>query len=308
MRVEKAHITIMKRTRITLILSLLFPLTLFSQISGIIIDKTTNKPIPYSNIWVKNEFLGTTSDFNGNFNLNDSLINRNLIISAIGYETQEFNINKKSIQILLVQKTYEIEEVVIKPVKKKSKVIAQFKESEIEHYYSSGARPWIAARYFKYNSKYKETPFIEHIKIMTMSYSDTAIFGLRFLSVNETGKPSDDLLSELIIIRPKKGYSLTTVDLAEYYLKFPENGLFIATEFYVIDKNLYEFETTLKETKETVTAKNYGPLIGNILETNYENSWIYVYGEWRKPYKINSSKNKYKDKYWDLAITINLMN
>lgn len=293
---------------IIIILSLLFPLTLFSQIRGIIIDKTTGEPIPYSNIWVENEFLGTTSDYSGNFKLNDSLINRNILISAIGYEKQKFFIEKRSFEVLLVPKFYEIEEVVVKPIKKKSKKIAQFKESEIEHYYSCGARPWIAARYFNYNSQYKETPFIDNIEIMTMSYSDSAIFSLRFLSINETGEPSDDLLPEPLIIKPKKGYSINTVNLSEYYLKFPENGLFIATEFYVIDKNLYQIETTSKETKEKVTAMNYGPLIGNIVETNYENSWIYVYGEWRKPYKINSSQKKYRDKYWNLAITINLMN
>lgn len=291
-----------------LIVTILIPLNSFSQISGFVINKETDQLIPFSNIWVENELLGTTSDYNGNFKLNDSLVNRTVIVSAIGYETQKFLLSENSNKILLVPKSYEIEEIVIKPVEQEEKEIGKFNESKIEHYYSCGAKPWIAARYFSNKEEYAETPFLSQIEIMTMSYSDSAIFGLRFLSVNESGEPSDDLLSEFIIVKPKKGYSKTTIDLTEYYLKFPEHGLFIATEFYVIDKNLYEFERISRKTKEKVIAKNYGPLIGNILEKNYENSWIYVYGEWRKSFKINSSKKKYKNKYWNLAITVKLSN
>ena len=294
--------------RFLLIVTILFPLNLLSQIHGIVIDKETNEPIMFSNIWVENELFGATSDYNGAFVFNDSLINKNIIVSAIGYETQKFLLANKSNRVLLDPKSYQIEEILIKPIKGKEKKIGKFKVSEIEHYYSCGAKPWIAARYYPYKDKYAETSFLGQIEIMTLSYSDSAIFGLRFLSVNELGEPSTDLLSEYIIVTPEKGKSKTTLDLSEYHLKFPENGLFIATEFYVIDKNLYEYETISRETKEKVIAKDYGPLIGNILEKNYENSWIYVFGEWRKPYRINSSKKKYKNKYWNLAITIKLTN
>ncbi|MDY0199969.1 MAG: carboxypeptidase-like regulatory domain-containing protein [Tenuifilaceae bacterium] len=293
---------------ITLIITILFPLSLFSQINGIVIDKKTDKPISFSNIWVENIYVGTTSDYDGKFIFNDSLINKNIIVSAIGYKTQKLLLAYTSNRVLLVPKSYEIEEIVIKPIKKKEKTVGKFKESEIEHYYSCGAKPWIAARYYPYQDEYAETSFLSQIEIMTRSYSDSAIFSLRLLSVNEQGEPSTDLLSENIIVHPKKGYSKTTLDLSEYVLKFPENGLFIATEFYVIDKNLYEYETISRETKEKVKAKDYGPLIGNILEKNYNNSWIYVFGEWRKPYRINSSKKKYKGKYWNLAITLKLTN
>lgn len=291
-----------------LIITILIPLNLFSQIHGLVLNKETDQLVPFSNIWIENELIGTTSDYDGNFEFNDSLVNRTIIISAIGYENQRFILTENSNRILLAPKLYAIEEVVIKPVEQKEREIGIFKEKKIEHYYSCGAKPWIAARYYPNNEEYAETPFLRQIEIMTMSYSDSAIFGLRFLSVNEKGEPSDDLLSEFIIVKPKKGYSKTTIDLTEYYLKFPEKGFFIATEFYVLDKNLYEIERISRKTKEKIKVQNYGPLIGNILEKDYKNSWIYVYGEWRKPSRINSSKKKYKNKYWNLAITVKLSN
>ena len=57
----------------------------FSQIKGVVVDEN-DKPIPYVNIWVENENIGTTSQEDGTFVLNDSEVNKNLIFSAIGYK------------------------------------------------------------------------------------------------------------------------------------------------------------------------------------------------------------------------------
>lgn len=294
--------------QIIALIIIIAPFNLFSQINGVVIDKETGDPIEFSNIWIENEFIGTTSDFKGNFEFHDSLFNRNVIVSAIGYETKKFQLNKTSSIISLTPKSYEIQEVIVKPKKKKTKELGKFKTKKIEHYYSCGAKPWIAARYYKYDPRYKKTPFISHLEIMTISYTDTAIFGLRLLSVDENGKPGEDLLTKPLIVNPKKGKGITRVDLSSFNLKIPREGFFVATEFYVIDKNLYEKEKYSGKTKEKIKVKDYGPLIGNILEKDYENSWVYIYGEWRKPFKINSPKRKYKNKYWNLAITVKLTN
>lgn len=145
--------------KIILIITILIPLNLFSQIHGIVVNKKTDQFIPYSNIWIENELIGTTSDYYGNFEFNDSLLNRTIIVSAIGYETQKFILTEKSNKILLAPKLYAIEEVVIKPVEQKEREIGKFKESKIEHYYSCGAKPWIAARYYPNNEEYSETHF-----------------------------------------------------------------------------------------------------------------------------------------------------
>jgi hypothetical protein len=44
----------------------------------------SNKPIPYVNIWVENENIGTTSEENGSFSIHVEDQNKVLIFSALG--------------------------------------------------------------------------------------------------------------------------------------------------------------------------------------------------------------------------------
>lgn len=55
-----------------------------------IIDSKTKEKIPYVNIWVENENIGTTSNEKGEFELK---INNTKIIlfSAIGFETRKIS-------------------------------------------------------------------------------------------------------------------------------------------------------------------------------------------------------------------------
>jgi hypothetical protein len=126
--------------------------------------------------------------------------------------------------------------------------------------------------------------------------------------VNDSGKPGQDILNEPIIVQPEKGEAITTVDVSNHYIKFPEEGLFVATEFYVIDQNLYEREYYSKKADKKITRTNYGPLIGNILEKDNKNAWIYIFGSWQKTKEIAYKKRKYRGKYWNLAIELTLTN
>ncbi len=136
----------MKKFYLLVIMTL--PLHLYGQIDGIVVDKETNKPIPFVNIWVENIDVGTSSDNEGNFHLIDSVINRNLIVSSVGYETQKISIKNSPITILLQPKIYELKEVTVNPKKSQKAEIGTFKKSKIISFYNSGGKPWIAARYF----------------------------------------------------------------------------------------------------------------------------------------------------------------
>ncbi len=118
----------------------LFSLYLFSQTSGLIIDKSTGKGVPYVNIWIENENIGTTSDFYGKFLIKGELTGKYLILSAVGYERQKVEINGNSLTIKLTPKTYEIEEAVINQSENSSKIgCGEFNKSKIRHYYACGS-------------------------------------------------------------------------------------------------------------------------------------------------------------------------
>ena len=67
------------------LLLLLLGTFIYSQIKEIVLNES-NKPIPYINIWVENENIGTTSNEGGSFNI-DAKTDKVLVCSAIGFES-----------------------------------------------------------------------------------------------------------------------------------------------------------------------------------------------------------------------------
>jgi hypothetical protein len=60
----------MKRT--LLFICLVFPVCLYGQVSGVVIDSETKKPVPFANIWVEKMDIGTTTNENGLFQFTDT--------------------------------------------------------------------------------------------------------------------------------------------------------------------------------------------------------------------------------------------
>jgi len=301
----------MKRLGLLLV-HLLISVWSVSQIGGVVIDAQSNNPIPYVNIWVENEEKGTTSDKNGYFSLKDSLKHKTLIISSIGYEKQKIVVNKPFMTILLKPVVYAIEEVVIKPQKRKTIVIGQFRRSDLSLFVGNGSLPGtpglpqIFARYFPYQPEYENT-FIESIRFMTYSKVD-AIINLRFFLVNGYGEPGRDLLKDNMIVDVKKGYKNNKIDdFNGMQLQIPRDGLFVAFEFLIIKENEYYFKRVLNEaTKENVSATGFMPFIGTIDSKTNLNSWIYFKGKWGKDLGKRYHEMNQPDKNHVLAIEIKL--
>ena len=63
-----------------------------SQIKGVVKDSISGEPIPYVNIWVENETIGTTSEENGTFVLATSS-DKNIVFSILGYDKKTLKAN-----------------------------------------------------------------------------------------------------------------------------------------------------------------------------------------------------------------------
>ncbi|MDC9722645.1 MAG: carboxypeptidase-like regulatory domain-containing protein [Urechidicola sp.] len=116
-----------------LILTLLFlSFTSFSQstINGLVKDKK-GEPIFAVNVYSKSfPQKGTTTDFDGNFNLIIDSLNDTLLVSYIGYETKEILLStidiSKPLVIVLNKNSQTLEEVIIKardPISEKFSVV-----------------------------------------------------------------------------------------------------------------------------------------------------------------------------------------
>ena len=135
-----------------ILISLLFlHLAVFSQTKGIVVDEN-KKPIPYVNIWVENENIGTTSEKNGTFEINTTDKNKILVFSAVGFETQKVKVSDCKIVILQFI-SYPLNEVVIEnPQFDKEIEIGDSKKQNFQHW--SGKTPSVLVKFFRFKNEY----------------------------------------------------------------------------------------------------------------------------------------------------------
>ncbi|MEP7093903.1 MAG: carboxypeptidase-like regulatory domain-containing protein, partial [Flavobacterium sp.] len=83
------------------------------QITGIITD-SKGQPLPSANILEKGTTNGVTTDFDGKFSIKISNENATLVISYIGFDTQEVKVNgQSSINLMLMESAASLNEIVI---------------------------------------------------------------------------------------------------------------------------------------------------------------------------------------------------
>lgn len=288
------------------IVFLLYSNMAFTQIQGRLLDSITKKPVKYVNIWVENKDIGTSSDENGNFQFTKIDSTETLIFSSIGYKTFKTNVKNINSLILLQPNSVNLSEILIEKKGSTEIVIQKYKKRKINYYLSCSNKPRIIGRFFIYNDYYEKTPFIKSIKILTKSNIDKAKFNIRLYTTNKEGEPENYLNHKLITRIAKKGKNNTIIDISKLKIEYPENGIFIAIEWLIIENNKYNFSYTMnKEKHKSIT---YEPSIGTIPANSNKNSWLYQKGVWKKIRKTKSSLKKYNEKYNLIAMELTLSN
>lgn len=83
-----------------------------STCKGVVID-TTGEPVIGASILVKGTTTGTITDFDGNFEIPNVKKGATLVISFMGYETQEIVWNGQDLKVTLKDDSQQLEEVVV---------------------------------------------------------------------------------------------------------------------------------------------------------------------------------------------------
>lgn len=297
-----------------LVFLLFLTFSLSAQIRGVVKDSITGEPIPFVNIWVENETVGTTSESNGSFSL-DIKDEKVLVFSALGYEVKKAS--SKTDIILLKPKVFELKEVVIEQPKFN-------KEIEVGNYETSGFRIGLgninSAVYFKPYDEMITHPFLKEIKFLTKSDIEKAKIRIKILTINADNSPGESLIDEEIIVSVKKGKNKNTIDLSGYRFKIPLNGFFISFEKLLIEENKYYTEHTYKDhqgNKITQKSMSIEPELC-FIPIEYDIIWqSTINGNWTKSKKHilkdpksyeNLLMRKYHDKYLAPSMTITLTN
>ena len=163
----------------------------------------------------------------------------------------------------------------------KTTKIGGFKKSKINFYYGSNAQPKIRARFFPFASNY-ENALIKTLSLNTRSEVKDARFHIRIYAANKDGQPGQFLHDKIIKGIAKKGNQVTVIDLTHLNLTFPQNGIFIAIEWLIIEQNKYWNKGKDLETKKKVKEMAFAPLFGTMTSEQNENSWIFENGQWTK--------------------------
>lgn len=300
------------RFKVSLFILFLFITKLgLAQIQGVVVNKVTNQPIPFVNIWISGENIGTSSNHAGEFSILPSDSSKFIQFSAIGFESLKIELSKLEKETLLAPTATHIKEVSIIASKRKLKKVVNelslFNQSSTG--FGCGKIPWIVSKYFPFDSSFQNTPYLNQIRLRTRSAVKNARFNIHVQAADSTGKPGKYLLSENIFGYAKKGKHKTIVDLSPYEVTFPKNGLFIGFEFLVLDENKYEFEYTMPDSSRTFQGVSYEPSIFTETSSSRQNCWKYVKGEWEHIWEnYDRSTLKKNDTYSIPIIELTLSN
>lgn len=107
-----------RKTAIALLLSLMF--CCFANtaqaldLKGVVLDVKDNEPLIGASVKVKDKAQGAATDIDGNFSIPNVDPKASIVVSYVGYETQEVPVNGRSeITVLLKENTELLEEVVV---------------------------------------------------------------------------------------------------------------------------------------------------------------------------------------------------
>lgn len=275
-----------------------------AQFKGVVQDSITKLPIPYVNISVENENLGTTSEENGEFTIHVAEKNKNLIFSALGFEKKKIKISQAA-KVYLKPTAYQLDEVVIsKRYETREKEIGKV-ENQYLQAFDNGPR--IDTKFFAYDPAYKKTKYIKQVLITTDSKVADATFKIHFYTVDANGFPGEEMLNKDFIVSVSKGTKQTKFNVAKFNLRMPKEGLFVGFEKLIIERNKLETTLTDPNTKQIQIQKAYFPLV---LYAAIERDFTFVLsgGKWIKQTKRNPNDPTEKITVYEPAINLMLSN
>ena len=120
--------------------------TIYAQnsVSGKVLDKATNSPIPYATIYLPELETGTTTDEDGKFTIDLKKGTYKIVVSFIGFQSQALSISvplSDSLTIILAESAMEMKEVIISTPfhKLQSENVMKVEQMKLKELKASGA-------------------------------------------------------------------------------------------------------------------------------------------------------------------------
>ena len=208
-----------------------------TELIGQVIDALTEEPIPYVNIGLVDENIGTVSDEQGYFQLEIDPLQysqSNLRFSMIGFESKTYvlqeYLQKELLIIPLTEESTELEEVIVytKRTQFETKILGNKTTSKFIYAAFTSNK---LGNEMGFVVRQRKRPMILKKFNISLVENDYGLirFRLNFYSV-ENGLPTSTLLKENIIIETDATSGIVSKDLAPYEIVIDED-FFVSIEW-----------------------------------------------------------------------------
>ena len=248
------------------------------QIKGIIIDKETKEPLPFSSVGLKTEQIGALSNEHGLFivpaptkNASDSLI-----VVALGYARRAVLVRRgvavPNLTIEVPKRAVELSNVTIKAGKIKNLGLGARAKNPGEGMIQG--LPGSQYAFFVKNPKNKR---LGNVRTVSFYIGENGFprepFRVRLYKADGNyNAPNTDLLTENVVVSAPQGGQWYTVDLTPYNVVAPEEGFFVAMEWVVSGDKF--FATNFMD-----DYTPYGQIMRPTFEFKESRTWHYSIGK-----------------------------
>ena len=248
------------------------------QIKGIIIDKETKEPLPFSSVGLKIEQVGALSNEHGLFivpaptkNADDSLV-----VVALGYARRAVLVRRGvavlNLTIEVPKRAVELSNVTIKAGKIKNLGLGARAKNPGEGMIQG--LPGSQYAFFVKNTKNKR---LGNVRTVSFYIGENGFprepFRVRLYKADGNyNAPNTDLLTENVVVSAPQGGQWYTVDLTPYNIVAPEEGFFVAMEWVVSGDKF--FATNFMD-----DYTPYGQIMRPTFEFKESRTWHYSIGK-----------------------------
>ena len=239
-------------------------------------------PIKYAHIFANNKII-SSSDSLGNFIINKNHLNSIIKITALGYKTLDsVNLNNSQTVFMEVQ-TIVLNEIFIsnQNSKKVTYKLGKVKNGDVGVVCTLENNTISQLAKF-FQNKTEHTTLIDKVRFKVLCTDKNRVLSIIIYSVGSQGEPDEILNKQAIICNLKKGHNTYEVNLNQFNINFPDNGVFIALNYILIEQN----KCFGKINKDWYY---YEPSIDAKSVVNYTDSWYNLNGEWKKSETYNIS-------------------
>ena len=249
-----------------------------AQIKGIIVDKDTKEPLPFSSIGLKSEQIGALSNEHGQFivpaptkNADDSLI-----VVALGYARRAVLVKRgvalSALTIEVPKRAVELSNIVVKAGKIKNLGLGSRTDNPGEGMIQG--LPGSQYAFFVKNEKQKR---LGNVRTVSFYIGENGFprepFRVRLYKADGNyNAPNTDLLTENVVVSAPQGGQWYTVDLTPYNIIAPEEGFFVAMEWVVSGDKF--FATNFMD-----DYTPYGQIMRPTFEFKESRTWNYSMGK-----------------------------